>query len=385
MSDSTNKLFNFLPNEKLFKNLFNYIEKSNFKNNFFFYVFHYTEIYTLRINHSVGRADNFKLFRISLDNSKLYKDIKLSIEYSKQNDKKFILIIDAAFEAPSYRYTLKKIIDDILVTFNLLPDNVLIYSGACNQFDDPINFSTCWTIATVNLNSNLLKINLNPEKHFISLSRIARQHRILSTIEIFDRNLQDKGIISLGSGYNVDIHDNDLLLTMVPERYKEKFPMYIDAPIINETYHLLWRPDDIIFTNAFVNLVQETSYEYEISPTSWHLPVISEKSMKPFMWWQVPIFLMPHDSLKYIRQFGFDLFDDIVDHSYDFEINPLKRIQLVIDQIDNICNWTIKQCHEYKEKNIYRFNKNFNLFIDFQNNKDIHNFKNFENTLKTMI
>jgi hypothetical protein len=58
---------------------------------------------------------------------------------------------------------------------------------------------------------------------------------------------------------------------------------------------------------------------------------------------------------------GFDVFDDIVDHSYDKEDNSFKRCDLVFEQIKNISQMrTVKEWINFlKEKNISnRFIKN---------------------------
>jgi hypothetical protein len=39
-----------------------------------------------------------------------------------------------------------------------------------------------------------------------------------------------------------------------------------------------------------------------------------------------------------LRQFGFDVWDDIVDHRYDTEIDPIKRQVAILDQIENFKN-----------------------------------------------
>ena len=60
-----------------------------------------------------------------------------------------------------------------------------------------------------------------------------------------------------------------------------------------------------------VNIVTESCYlEDEIH--------ITEKSMKPFYFYQFPLFLASYGHVKHLKErFGFDVFDDILNHSYD--------------------------------------------------------------------
>jgi hypothetical protein len=72
---------------------------------------------------------------------------------------------------------------------------------------------------------------------------------------------------------------------------------------------------DKIFRSSFFNLVAETSSQHE--NFRWHSQFITEKTFKAFALRQVPIWFATPGLVKEIRNLGFDMFDDIVDHSYD--------------------------------------------------------------------
>jgi hypothetical protein len=88
-----------------------------------------------------------------------------------------------------------------------------------------------------------------------------------------------------------------------------------------------------------------------------HRPGMTEKSYKCFALFQIPIWLAPYRAVACYRNLGFDVFDDIVDHGYDLEPDPIKRIRLVTDQIENIVK--LNQLTEIKTKLIPRFEKNW--------------------------
>jgi hypothetical protein len=48
---------------------------------------------------------------------------------------------------------------------------------------------------------------------------------------------------------------------------------------------------------------------------------LSEKSFKVFAWHQIPIFMASPRQVETVRNIGFDVFDDIIDHSYDVATN----------------------------------------------------------------
>lgn len=96
----------------------------------------------------------------------------------------------------------------------------------------------------------------------------------------------------------------------------------IDSPIINVD----------TFKNSYVNIVTETDFSDDVIH-------ITEKSLKPFYYYQLPIFVAPYQHLNHLRKiYGFDFFDDLIDHSYDNEKNPSKRIKLIFEEIKKIKN-----------------------------------------------
>ena len=59
--------------------------------------------------------------------------------------------------------------------------------------------------------------------------------------------------------------------------------------------------------------------------------------MKPFYFYQFPLFLSSYQHVKFLKErFGFDMFDDLVNHSYDNEIDNGKRLFMVADEIKRL-------------------------------------------------
>lgn len=86
------------------------------------------------------------------------------------------------------------------------------------------------------------------------------------------------------------------------------------------------------FKNSYVNIVTETDFSANVIH-------ITEKSLKPFYYYQIPIIVAPYKHLEALREiYDFDFFDDLIDHSYDYEKNPSKRMKLIFDEIIKIKN-----------------------------------------------
>jgi hypothetical protein len=109
------------------------------------------------------------------------------------------------------------------------------------------------------------------------------------------------------------------------------------------------------FENNYLNIVTESMFED--SEQTIH---ITEKSFRPFYFYMFPMILSTFGHIQYMKDnYGFDFYDDIIDHSYDLEPNQKKRMKLFIEEIFRIYN-----------------NKDF--FIDFYKN----NKQRFENNKK---
>ena len=303
-----------------------------------------------------------------LDYQWLINDINYYKNIEKNLNKKFILLIDAFSEAPTYRYNFKNSgLDYIVEHTNLELNDIIILSGAYHQYNDPVKF--CFCHGAMSYSAIMLEnttYDIEPNYHFVSLARLAKWHRIVASISIIERDLEKYGNLSLGCGYDKTPMDNYFLKHKLFKKYHDKFPMYIDEEILVngnlEKKLNKFKQTNEKISHAFVNFVMESAYENIYD--SWNVPFITEKSIKPFAWGQVPIFLNFSNSLYKLRELGFDLFDDIIDHSYDFEPNKLTRIKLVVDQLEKICQWSLDDCRKFKKENMHRFEKNRQTLSD---------------------
>lgn len=126
------------------------------------------------------------------------------------------------------------------------------------------------------------------------------------------------------------------------------------------------------YRHSYVNIVTESNYFNE-KIDAIH---ISEKSLIPFFFFQLPIFLASQGHVGKVREYGFDLFDDIIDHSYDDIWDSKDRFNAVVNEI--------KRLHDNKEAviNFYannqsRFEKNNQIIVDFgEDTSDRNHFLN---------
>ena len=107
---------------------------------------------------------------------------------------------------------------------------------------------------------------------------------------------------------------------------------------------------------------------------------ISEKSFKPFFYYQFPMILATHHHIKSLKEkYDFDFFDDVIDHSYDNEPNQKKRFNMFVNELVRL--------HKNKEKIIgfyeniqERFEENKKKVIEIgKNNSDFIFIKSLTN------
>jgi hypothetical protein len=184
----------------------------------------------------------------------------------------------------------------------------------------------------------------------VCLNHLHRWQRYELVKKILDRKLDQFGCVS----YLEKPGDSDA-----------RFPLVIDqAEITWEEQRNITMP---ALTGALFNIVCETAYESDTDQLIYHhLPGMTEKSYKCFALFQIPVWLAPYRAVSCYRALGFDVFDDIVDHSYDLEPDPTKRIDMVAGQIANIVK--LDQLSDLKTMLTPRFEKNWQRLQHYAHN-----------------
>ena len=105
-----------------------------------------------------------------------------------------------------------------------------------------------------------------------------------------------------------------------------------------------------MYENTAVEMVMETNYFTKGI-------FFSEKFLNSVYGYNFPIVISSKGSVAYLRSNGFDVFDDIVDHSYDSEDDPLLRIFKAVE--NNLALITDKEyAIDLWQKNFDRLDQN---------------------------
>jgi hypothetical protein len=125
------------------------------------------------------------------------------------------------------------------------------------------------------------------------------------------------------------------------------------------------------YLKSYINITTETNYE---SPYIIH---ITEKTFNPFNFYQIPIFVATYQHVKYLRDiYNFDMFDDLINHGYDNEIDNKKRLFMIVDEIKRLSE-NPQKIKEFYLNNKERFYKNREIiFKILEDKKDYNLFQN---------
>lgn len=192
---------------------------------------------------------------------------------------------------------------------------------------------------------NLTTVIKNPvpfsqrKTFYNSLSRNPKIFRLLFTLELINRNLLSDGCVSFGVS---DDYGDDMYEVLIPEQHKHLFPIYADGVVRRNKYTETYPASAI---DSLIKIVLESTYDDAIvSGTQKNYCggvcsdriFLTEKTFFAFQSYQIPLFVTVRGHVQAVRDYGFDVFDDIVDHSYDKESDPDKRIKMVVDELQRL-------------------------------------------------
>ena len=221
---------------------------------------------------------------------------------------------------------------------------------------------------------NLVK-NFNSDKVFVCLGRNPRLYRLANLLLLKSHSLDQFGLISFLSKNKIPHSD---FLDFCPWEFKSEhteirsrllteFDKFKSSAaedfIINTTYEQVWPHGytddytnftnslrDEVYNNVFVEIITETIFENPFFN-------ITEKTKHSVLGRTFPIWLSAAGTVGFMRTMGLDVFDDIIDHSYDLITDDIVRLNEVTQRNKQILS-NPKLAKELWLKNIPRFEKN---------------------------
>ena len=235
----------------------------------------------------------------------------------------------------------------------------------------------------------LKNINYEFDRTFISLNRLCtkeRSYRLNLVAEILERNLVDKGYVSLqlfNNDQNMlkdELFDPHSLLSKNAKIKVFKQLSKISNNLTLDTDQVkgfasanMGYGEHKLLQSGLWNIVTETVFYHR----KLHL---TEKIFKPIVVRRPFILVAAPGNLAYLKSYGFKTFDRWIDESYDLEENDDKRIQMVVDEIEKLSmlSWedTLTMYEEIQEVLEYNFNHFYGDFKTIIVDELVNNFEN---------
>jgi hypothetical protein len=275
--------------------------------------------------------------------------------------------------------------------FFIINNNSFIYKIK-EKYNSNINFYKMNTL--LRLVSNDIKIKPNEEDVifdkkfiFLCLNRQPHFHRVsllshLKNLKLLENNITDWSLVVDYSTYTNEKKDiksirhlkgyiepsNKTLIKDYLEIIKNKKLSYYEQNVDwfdnIENYEQLKHLTLDSYKNSYINILSDSHFNFVNNNVH-----ISEKTFKPFYYFQMPIFLSSYNHVKMIRsEYDFYLFDDLINHSYDNEIDDVKRFFMVVEEIKRLSNMR-EQISTYYKNNIDKILHNYYFVKNYPNKK----------------
>jgi len=234
----------------------------------------------------------------------------------------------------------------------------------------------------------VLDKNLNSDKHFICLNRNSRDHRIVLLSYLFGLGYDKFGKITfIGTPEswvcntpNDDTNTSDKFMDKICWRFDESQSLPdITEKILNgfaniihpsngqlaEDDYLIYKTEENdnlynfetklrdYYKNSVVELVTESSFS---SPGF----LLTEKTMHSIYGCNFPIIFSGAGAIDHLRSVGLDMFDDIVDHSYDKIQNPFDRLITAVNSNKKLLTDSVYAKQKWQQAKS-RFESNVNV------------------------
>jgi hypothetical protein len=167
-------------------------------------------------------------------------------------------------------------------------------------------------------------------------------HRILNWLHI--RKLKNC-VITM---HNDEKFNGNNVITLTPEEKNkwDQLKVNLSTPWLTSIHG----PQEAN-TDCYFNQVTETTICDRV--------FLTEKTWKPIATGQLFVLLSNPGSIEHLRSVGIDCFDDIIDHGYDLEPDPRKRIYQVWQSMDKLFREDLYQINKSTRD---RRQKNLDLF-----------------------
>jgi hypothetical protein len=190
----------------------------------------------------------------------------------------------------------------------------------------------------VNNNLNPYVVNANPKKHFVSMNGRAHRHRQMFLDYMCKEQLFDYGYVSFHNFENKPYDDYD-------------FQWWSPEPLKFDAEHTV-RPDGLIdiirppqqFKDSVFSVICESTTKVQFITEKTYVPIYHRR---PFVIYGHPL------ANAYMKSLGFEIFDEIIDYSFDEIRDDELRCDMYMQQVKNLTTYDTKYLRDAVQDKVH--------------------------------
>ena len=210
-------------------------------------------------------------------------------------------------------------------------------------------------------------------KSFLNFNGRWRIHRPCFVALLYCMNLLDKGFVSLGKAddnlnwnntfdtFSKLIEDDSDLYSLLNDKKNNilNLPhLYLDTDNLVTNRFSVIQPDIDqsntikLYEDSYFSVVGETNFFGHTGR------FLTEKTFKPIAYKHPFILLCDAYSLVLLKKLGYKTFHPFIDESYDNEPNDTKRLKMILNEVNRLCNLSEPELFEFIDnaKEITKYN-----------------------------
>ncbi len=219
-------------------------------------------------------------------------------------------------------------------------------------------------------------------KRFLCFNRsMNRPYRMAMAYMALKNNLLDDSIFSFVTNLTVNHMEEFLAPYMeADDNLQDYISKIVDlVPYEIDTQHLTDEQKQSfatvdnnrkdLYENTYIHIVAETRMGSEPSC------FISEKTWRPILNLQPFLYFGGYKALEKLKELGFKTFDNIIDESYDNELDPIKRFKMVQAEVIRFKNMSMDDIHKLYysvQDRLIHNQKLISTFLDFDPLKELN-------------
>jgi hypothetical protein len=286
--------------------------------------------------------------------------------YLKELDSSTIVVFNTAFEC-YYMHTdqnTSRRIKEIIQTTKIPFDKFVVLTPNKDEFLKHGGWETKMNVLELNglfqiyydTRKRIESIDENLRtKHFSSLNGTSRLHRV----DLFTFLRIEDMLNKVHYTFNAVNSDERWKKVQAGHTYYSRtFHEAIDLTLFTKGSFQLEAKDieqrtlqhndlpDFYWTDAYIHILTESCY-FDYAYKNFY----TEKTMKIFDNYQIPIVIGTSGYVTYLRSNGYHMFDNIIDHSYDDIKDDRLRFAAVAKEIKRLASMPVAQIHELYHQN----------------------------------